>query len=80
MLSKDEKEKIKSLTQHPWWEVAKKISEQDLINLGKLIWDSDLDDDNVKKIIKENQTYVKARKDFIESIESNNVDFYVPKL
>lgn len=74
MLNKDEKESLKSLANHPGWQVLKRIEEKNRIELTEQFLSADIDNDTVRTSLREQQIYCKARKDFILLCESNVSD------
>lgn len=78
MLTKDQKESLKSLVNHPWWDVVEKIEEEARIVLWNQLMEADLDDEKQRNILRENQIYVKARKDFLQNIRNNTTEVYIP--
>ena len=79
-LTENEIESLISIKKHPWYQVLLKIEE----DARKKVWDyilqADLNDKKQLEIIKENQIYVKARRDFIENVDKYTAEIYEPKL
>ncbi len=77
-LSKDQKEQLKSLTNHPGFWVWEMIEEDARNLLGQKLLDCDLSNEDHLKLIKENQTYIKARADFLRNIKKHTPEIYNP--
>jgi len=77
-LSKDQKEALKSLVNHPWFTVVEQLEEEARIELWQWVLSADLTNKDHLKVIKENQTYVKARKDFLQNIKKHTAEIYNP--
>jgi len=80
MLTKDQKESLKSLTNHPGWKVVEMIEEEARIELGNKLMIADLEDTAQLKVLRENQIYAKARKDFMQNIMKNTTEVYIPEV
>ena len=80
MLTKDNKEALKSLVKHPWWAVVKTLEEEARIELGNKLIRADLLDPEQISILRDNQTYVKARTDFMKMIQDNLGEVYTPEV
>lgn len=80
MLTKDNKEALKSLVKHPWWAVVEKLEEEARIELGNKLIRADLLDPEQISILRDNQTYVKARIDFMKMIQDNLGEVYTPEV
>lgn len=77
-LTKDQKEQLKSLTNHPWWGVLELLVNDAEIKLWKALLSTDLSDKNNLDIIKKNQLFVEARQSFLESVKTNTRDIVNP--
>ena len=75
-LTKEEKELIKAIIWHPWWAIVKKLEEESKAKLWIALLDVDLSNTEHLELIKRNQIYMKARKDFVENIEKNNIEVF----
>ena len=80
MLTKDQKDLIKWLTNHPGWIIVKNLEEEAMNKLWKAMLSSDLWNETHLNILRENQIYVKARKDFLQNIENNTLEVYENEL
>jgi len=80
MLTKDNKEALKSLVKHPWWAVVEMLEEEARIELGNKLIRADLLDPEQISILRDNQTYVKARIDFMKMIQDNLGEVYTPEV
>ena len=58
---------LKALEIMPWFKVLQEIEQEERIKLWELMMSWDLNDENQLKVIRENQIYVKARKDFLNT-------------
>jgi len=79
-LTENEIEALAWLKKHPWYTVLKKIEQEARTKVWDYILQANLSDKKQLEIIKENQIYVKARKDFLENIENHSAEIYEPKL
>lgn len=77
-LSKDNIEALKSLVKHPGFAVVEQLEKDARIQLWQWILDVDLTDEKNLRIIKENQTYTKARSDFLQNIKKHTAEIYNP--
>ena len=77
-LNKDQKEQLKSLTEHPGFKVWELIEEDARNRLWQRILSADLSNENELKLIQENQIYVKARQDFFVNIKTSTASIYNP--
>ena len=77
-LNEDQKEQLRSLVNHPWFRIWEMIEEDARNKLWQKLLEVDLNNSDHLKIIKENQTYVKARKDFMINIKTNMSKIYNP--
>lgn len=80
MLTKDQKENLKSLIMHPGWQLVKKLELEAREALWTQFENADITDDKVAKILRENQLYMKARKDFVLAIENQTMDIFAPNI
>ena len=65
-LTKQELNYLKEMRETQWFKILEKIEEEERRKLWELLLTADLSDENQMKIIRENQIYAKARKDFIK--------------
>ena len=79
-LTKDEIESLKSFKNHPWYKILEKIENKASIDLWNLLLSWDLTDEKILDVIKKNQVYHKARKDFFENVESHIKEIYNPNI
>jgi hypothetical protein len=80
-LTKDQKEYLQSLKVHPWFKVLEMIEQDALSELWKyVLLNSDLSNEEHLKVLKTNQIYCKARKDFLQNIENHLTEIYSPDL
>jgi hypothetical protein len=75
-MTKDQIDLIKSLTNHPWWTIIKQLEQEAMNKLWQSMLKVDLNNEEHLKVLRENQIYVKARKDFLENIEKQTLDIY----
>ena len=75
-MTKDQIDLIKSLTNHPGWTIIKQLEQESMNKLWQSMLKVDLNNEWHLKILRENQIYVKARKDFLENIEKQTLDIY----
>lgn len=79
-LTEKEIEALKSLKKHPWYLVLQKLEQEARQKVWDYILNADLTNKEQLNIIKENQIYVKARKDFLENVDKYTAEIYEPKL
>ncbi len=79
-LTEKEIEALAWLKQHPWYGVLIKIEEESRRRVWDFILTADLSDKKQLEIIKENQIYVKARKDFVENVDKYTTEIYEPNI
>jgi len=79
-LTEKEIEALSWLKKHPWYTVLQKIEQEARNKVWDYILQANLSDKKQLEIIKENQIYVKARKDFLENVENHTTEIYEPKL
>lgn len=65
-LTKQELNYLKEMRETQWFKILEKIEEEERRKLWEMLLTADLSDENQMKIIRENQIYAKARKDFIK--------------
>lgn len=65
-LTKEEINQLKELRQHPWFKILERIEEEERRKLWEMLITAKLDDEEQMKILRENQIYAKARKDFLK--------------
>lgn len=58
---------LKALEQMPWFKVLVEIEKEARIKLWNDFLDMDLSNEDNLKILRENQIYIKARKDFLNT-------------
>ena len=75
-MTKDQIELVKSLTKHPWWTILKNLEQEAMNKLWQSMAVADLSNEWHLKLLRENQIYVKARKDFLNNIEKQTLDVY----
>jgi len=75
-MTQEQKELIQSLVKHPWWTIIKNIEQGSMNKLGQTMLQVDLSNEAHLKTLRENQIYVKARKDFMENIEKQTMEIY----
>jgi len=77
-LSKDQKEALKSLVNHPWWDVLELLVEDSEVKLWKALLSTDLTDTKNLDVIKKNQIFVEARRTFINNVKKHSRDVINP--
>lgn len=76
-LTKDEKESLKAIKNHPWYKVLEKIHEEAMTNLWiRLLTKSDLEKPEDIAIIQKNKIYIQARSDFFRDTEKHLREIY----
>lgn len=75
-LTKQEKEMLQSLTEHPGFAVLQKVEEDAKNRLGRELLKLDWNNKDHIKLLKDNQVYLKAREDFFASIKSASIQIY----
>jgi len=70
-LTAQDREDLKLLKNHPWFRVLEKIEVDASISLGNALQTMDLENVENIAIIKKNQLYSKARKDFLWNIDAH---------
>jgi hypothetical protein len=80
ILTKSDKEYLKWLTSHPWYKILERIETQASNDLWELLLSGDLEDTAVLDMIKKNQLYAKARKDFFSNITTHIAGIYTPNI
>ncbi len=61
---------LKALWDMPWFKVLLAIEEEERIKLGNLMLEANLEDEKKRKIVSDNQIYIKARKDFLNTYKN----------
>lgn len=80
ILTKDEKELLKVWRLHPGYVVFNKLVDDRLSRLTEtLMKDVDLENPSHLKTLKDNQIYMRALKDCVNTIETNTNGIYYPK-
>lgn len=79
-LTKQDIEYLKALKDHPWYKVLERLENEATINLWKLLLSWNLEDQANLDIIKRNQIYHTARKDFFKNIEKHIREIYTPDI
>jgi len=79
-ITKEEKELLKELKNHPWFKILEKIEDEAINNLWKFLLNSDLNNEKDIEVIKKNQIYVKARRDFMKNIDNHLKEIYTPNV
>ena len=80
ILTTDQLESLKQIKKHPWYKVLELIEETASNNLWNLLLEADLTKEENLKIVKDNQLYIKARRDFLQNIEKHLKEIYTPSL
>ena len=79
-LSKDEKELLKVWRSHPGYVVFNKLVDDRLARLTEtLMKDVDLENPSHLKTLRDNQIYMRALRDCVNTIETNTNGIYSPK-
>jgi len=73
-MTEDQKSLIQALVKHPWFAIVEELEKQESIRLGQSLIHADLSDEKQLKILRENQIYAKARRDFLENIRQATID------
>lgn len=68
-LTKDEKEILKAFKNHEWFRILEKIENEARLIFAENLEVADLDNPAHLKILRDNQIYSKARKDFYSNID-----------
>lgn len=82
-LTKDDKEALKSILNHPWFKVIEKLEEEARINLwvtASTLMTSDKTIEEIKPELERLRIYLQARTDFIANIKANSSEIYIPNL
>ncbi len=79
-MNKDQLESLKSLLKHPGWAVVEELEERERARLSEKLWTANLDDPQELAIVRSNQIYIKARKDFILNVKANTGEIYTPDI
>lgn len=58
---------LKALETMPWFKVLQEIEQEERVKLWEMMMSWDLSDEAQLKVIRENQIYVKARRDFLNT-------------
>ena len=64
-LTKQELNQLKEMRESAGWKILERIEEEERQKLWEMLLTADLSDENQMKIIRENQIYTKARRDFL---------------
>lgn len=78
-LTKEEVELLKAFKNSPYYSLLKKIEEEEIAKLGIRLLSANLDDKNELEIIRRNQIYVEARKDFFSSVDKKTREISNPE-
>lgn len=74
VLSSEEKTALKTLKNHPWFSVLKKIEEDQRNQLGDMLIRMNIDEEKSRDIIKRSQYYAQGRADFLKAVEMNSME------
>ena len=77
-LTKEQKEDLKALTKHKGFKVLETIEEEQTNKLWQMFLTQDITDEKVQKVIREQQIYAKARKDFLNNAAKHIKETYIP--
>lgn len=78
-LTKEEVELLKAFKNSPYYSLLKKIEEEEIAKLGIRLLSANLDDKNELEIIRRNQIYVEARKDFFNNVDKKTREISNPE-
>jgi len=79
-LTKDQKRSLEQLKNHEGYKVLELIEKEAREDLWAFLLTSDLNNKEDLEIIQKNQLYVKARKDFLENINTHVQEIYTPEV
>lgn len=79
-LNKEQKLQLQELKNHPWYKILEMIEKEATGNLWELLLTANLEDEKNLEIIKKNQQYMKARRDFFHNIETHIKEIYSPEI
>lgn len=77
-LSKDQKEELRALKNHPWFKILELIEKEAKNDLWELLLKADLTKEDQLEVLKKNQLYMKAREDFLQNIDRHLQESYSP--
>lgn len=79
-LTQDQIDTLKSFKKHPWYQVLMMLEEDARHRMWDYIINADLDDAKQIELIKTNQIYAKARKDFLMNLDEATAEIYSPNI
>lgn len=79
-LTQDQIDTLKSFKKHPWYQVLMMLEEDARHRMWDYIINADLDDVKQIELIKTNQIYAKARKDFLMNLDEATAEIYSPNI
>jgi len=79
-LTKDQIQALKSLKNHPGYQVLIMIEEDARHRMWDYIINANLEDKDQLEVIKANQIYCKARQDFLNNLDNATAEIYSPNI